>query len=102
DETDWIFGGGFDMTQDFNVFDHEYIDVYLPSAACGAWQNLVVEPHDHPVGEPSLVSPPGDFAGMLYIPDGKAYWIDKNGNKLIYKHVCQDCSNVGDVTYGSQ
>jgi hypothetical protein len=102
DETDWIFGGGFDMGPDFNVPDHEYIDVHLPSAGCGAWENLVVEPKSPGPGEPALVSPPGDFAGMLYVPCARAYWIDKNGDKLIYKHVCTDCSASGDFTYGNQ
>ncbi len=101
DTTSWLFGYGFNYSPDFSVWKNGGIDVWLPSAGCGAWGNLVVEPDSTGPGEASLVSPPGDFAGMLYVPDARAYWIDKDGKKLIYKHVCNDCSASSDFTYGS-
>jgi len=59
-------------------------DVWLPRPGCGAWDVVIVES----AGEQPYASP-SDFAGYIEV-DAKGYWINANGEKLIY--VAQGCT----------
>lgn len=69
-------------------------DVWLPQPGCGAWSSVVVEPAGGP-----LYSPPYDFAGYIQVY-GKGYWINANGEKLVYLH--QPCHPMPECILGPQ
>lgn len=75
------------------------VDVYLPSSECGEG-GLRIEPgvngyvpsnHPDQPDDDDPTNQPFDMAGIFWADDAALYWIDGNGNKLVYKNVCASC-----------
>lgn len=75
-DTDWL--SPIPYNQDYSGT----LKVWLPGPGCGAWETVVVEGRSHR----GQVSQPSGVAGQLRVESAKAYWIDKRGDKLVYKH----------------
>lgn len=76
DDTDWL--SAIPYNKDFSGT----LKVWLPGPGCGAWETVVVEGRS----QRGQVSQPSGVAGQLRVESAKAYWIDKRGDKLVYKN----------------
>ncbi|TXI17473.1 MAG: hypothetical protein E6Q62_08915 [Nitrosomonas sp.] len=77
-----------------NIATNGGADVYLPRPTCGAWNGVVVEPDGK-----ADYAPPHDFNGRIETYSN-GYWINSNGEKLIYKY--QPCTPMPNCIIGSQ
>jgi hypothetical protein len=72
-------------------------DAYLGIPGCG-WEGLTLEPENG-----GLIGPPGGLAGTLAVYEVYGYWINSNGDKLVYKNPpCgSGCTGATDLVSGN-
>lgn len=75
-DTDWL--SPIPYARDFSGT----LKVWMPGAGCGAWSTVVVEGRS----QRGQVAQPSGVAGQLRVESARAYWIDKDGNKLVHKN----------------
>jgi hypothetical protein len=91
--TEWIMpydSGGPDIPD--GAFD-----AYLGLPGCG-WDGLTLDPENG-----GQIGPPGGLAGTLAVYEVYGYWVDSNGDKLVYKNppCLPDCIGSNDFVSGN-
>lgn len=67
-------------------------NVWLPSSECSAGGGVWAETYDVNTDSTSgHFAQPSDMDGIFLATDAKLYWIDAQGNKLVYKYTCNVC-----------